>query len=59
MSDDNRKRSSLKNSERQLNVAIEESLLDRFHNTVELKGHKKKAVVNKLLRLYVEGKVTL
>ncbi len=42
-----------------MNVAIEESLLDRFHNTVELKGHKKKAVVNKLLRLYVEGKVTL
>ena len=42
-----------------MNVAIDGSLLDRFHNTVELKGHKKKAVIKKLLRLYVEGKVTL
>ena len=42
-----------------MNVDVDAALLDRFHQAVRERGHKKKAVVDRLVRLYVEGKISI
>ena len=43
----------------QLNVEIGADLVREFHKAVELNGHKKKAVVQRLVKAYIEGKIKI
>lgn len=43
----------------QLNAEIGQDLMESFHRAIEENGHKKKAVVQKLVKLYIEGKIKI
>lgn len=44
---------------KQLNVDISAKLKDDFNAAARRKGHVKKVVIERLIRLYIEGKVDI
>jgi len=43
----------------QLNVEIGPDLMEQFHRAIGENCHKKKAVVQRLVKLYIEGKIKI